>query len=288
PAAPSIEEIIPEPGGFSVRLAWISDGGANPESFLCRVYSIQGSDPIAEGTVSGLTQGQGVVGISGLVDGLSYVVACIARRTSSSPYSYVIESPASSPSSPVTAGTQTTVTTTLATPSPAASAPAAPTVSSAVVSGDRTVTITVQINSDGGSPVTSYQCQSVEDAALVGISSTPEVAVAGLTTGLEYSFSCRVSNAVGHSAQSGAPSRKVKVCPSCQNNATCARGAPGPGSVWGCDCPEGFTGPLCAQRSCPGNCSNAGDCNHKTGQCSCWSGVSGASCSELEPLQAPL
>eukprot|EP00931_Biecheleriopsis_adriatica_P035279 TRINITY_DN20309_c0_g1_i4.p1 TRINITY_DN20309_c0_g1~~TRINITY_DN20309_c0_g1_i4.p1 ORF type:complete len:2705 (-),score=392.19 TRINITY_DN20309_c0_g1_i4:60-8174(-) len=83
----------------------------------------------------------------------------------------------------------------------------------------------------------------------------------------------------------------ARVCPACQNNATCAPGDQSNTSAWGCTCPVGFLGDSCEFKYCPGgdfNCSNSGDCNNRTGICTCFEGYRGDSCEAAPPKEVPL
>lgn len=70
-----------------------------------------------------------------------------------------------------------------------------------------------------------------------------------------------------------------RICPSCQNNASCLEGTQDLESLWGCDCSEAFFGANCELLRCPGDCNGGGDCNNVTGHCTCLIGFKGADCS---------
>lgn len=70
-----------------------------------------------------------------------------------------------------------------------------------------------------------------------------------------------------------------RICPSCQNNASCLEGTQDLESLWGCDCSEAFFGTNCELLQCPGDCNGGGDCNNVTGHCTCLIGFKGADCS---------
>jgi len=89
----------------------------------------------------------------------------------------------------------------------------------------------------------------------------------------------------------------------CSGHGSCT-GAP----TWKCQCHTGFQGGDCSERSCPlgiawfdfpvsatnaahvpAECSNAGHCDHRTGECHCLPGFEGAACSRtLCPGALPL
>jgi len=80
----------------------------------------------------------------------------------------------------------------------------------------------------------------------------------------------------------------LRTCPDCQNGGTCAPGTQDADSIWGCECPGDRTGDRCEDPRCPGDCSNAGDCDTSTGTCQCFEGFSGDDCSSVPERMVPI
>lgn len=79
-----------------------------------------------------------------------------------------------------------------------------------------------------------------------------------------------------------------RTCPVCQHGGACAPGNQNLTSTWGCTCTSQNYGDRCEGFSCSGACSGAGDCNLKTGSCTCFPGHGGMDCSVRQDAKEPI
>jgi len=84
------------------------------------------------------------------------------------------------------------------------------------------------------------------------------------------------------------PECATRTCPACQHGGACVPGEQSVSGNWGCSCGPKHHGPRCEDHGCPSDCSGSGDCNIRTGNCTCYVGFDGEDCAIELPKLVPL
>ena len=191
PGAPT--ELAAAVGDTSISVTWsppLTDGGAPVTG-----YAITASPDQGTCTLSGRA-----ASCTGMTNGTTYTIAITAANAAGSGAGATVSaSPRTTPTAP------RNVT---ATP------------------GNATATVSwVAPSSDGGATITSYQVTSTPGAQTCTTSGTLSCSVAGLTNGLNYSFTVSATNIAGTSASSS-PSTQIspRTVPSAPTNVSASAG----------------------------------------------------------------